>query len=112
MTSVAGTNNTQLLVDPNIQHNSEWERAAQKVGNALDRAEENLLKAFSFSDDNTREFQDFARKMGIKGKATLQGLQMLLQLRYDKARQALQTLSNILFGKNETEKQVIDKIGR
>lgn len=108
MTSVSNS----LLVDPNIQRNSEWEKAASKVGAALDSAEENLLKAFSFADDNSKEFQDFAHKMGVKGKATLQGLQMVLQLRYDKAKQALQALSNILFGKNETERGVIEKIGR
>ncbi|MBN8550339.1 MAG: hypothetical protein J0M12_13570 [Deltaproteobacteria bacterium] len=110
MTSVQSSNGA--LVDPNPMRDTAWEKSAQKLGSALDTAEQNLLKAFSFGDDKSKAFQDFAHKMGISGNATLSGLQMLLQIRYDKAKQAFQTLSQILFGKNETEQKIIDKIGR
>lgn len=112
MTSVQASQNQAALIDPNPQRDTAWEKSAQKLGSALDSAEQNLLKAFSFGDDKSQAFQDFAHKMGISGTATLSSLQMLLQIRYDKAKQAFQTLSQILFGKNDTEQKIIDKIGR
>ncbi len=112
MTSVQASQNSRALIDPNPPRDTAWEKTAQKLGSALDTAEQNLLKAFSFADDNSQAFQDFAHKMGMSGKATLSGLQLFLQIRYDKAKQAFQTLSQILFGKNETEQRIIDKIGR
>jgi hypothetical protein len=113
MTSIdSASSRYSAPIDPNPQRQTTWEKTAQKLGSALDSAEQNLLKAFSFADDKSAAFQNFAHQMGISGKATLSGLQMLLQIRYDKAKQAFQTLSQILFGKNDTEQRVIDKIGR
>lgn len=110
--SITSVTDYPAPIDPNPKRTNEWEQSATKLGTALDSAEQNLLKAFSFADDKSKAFQDFAHSMGIKGTATLSSLQMLLQIRYDKAKQAFQTLSQILFGKNDTEQKIIDKIGR
>ena len=99
-------------VDPDPARDSRWEKSANKLGGALDAAEQNLLKAFSFSDEKSQAFQDFAHSMGVSGKATLSGLQMMLQIRYDRAKRAFEMLSQILFGKNNTEQKVIEKIGQ
>lgn len=103
------------LISPDPSINNQWSRAAAAAGSTLDSAERNMLKAFSLSEGSA-EFNEFAKKMGMKpdkdGKYSLSGLQMFLQLKYDKAKQAFQMLSQILFGRNELIQRVIDKIGR
>ncbi|MBX7144405.1 MAG: hypothetical protein K1X79_08150 [Oligoflexia bacterium] len=101
-----------LINDPNSGGDGRWEKTAQVAGSALDKAEANLLKAFSFTDEKSPGFKSFLKSLGLSAKTSLHGLQMILQLRYDRAKQALSTLSQILFSKNETEQRVIDKIGR
>jgi hypothetical protein len=91
--------------------NGRWTDSATKLGGALGSAEANLLKAFTFADEKDSGFKAFAKKMGFSG-ATLQGLQMALQIKYDKAKQAFTLLSQILAGANETAQRIIDKIGR
>lgn len=111
--SINSVSSPLIASDPST--NNQWSRAAVAAGSALDSAERNMLKAFSLSEGSA-EFNSFAKKMGMKpdkdGKYSLSGLQMFLQLKYDKAKQAFQTLSQILFGRNDVIQRIIDKIGR
>ena len=101
-----------LIENPSAGGGGNWERTAVKVGSALDKAETNLLKAFSFRDEKDPGFKAFLKNIGMSANTSLQGLQLALQIRYDQAKQIFNTLSQILFAKNNTEEKVIEKIGR
>lgn len=105
-----------LIDNPFAGSDGRWTDSAVKLGGALDSTEANLLKAFSFTDEKSAGFKAFAQKMakqlGISGIPTLHGLQMALQIRYDRAKQAFQALSQILSGANDVAQRIIDKIGR
>lgn len=104
--------NKQLIEDPSQGGGGRWENTATKAGSSLDRAEKNLVDAFSFTDEKNPKFKTLLKQLGLNAQTTLHGLQMIVQMRYDKAKQLFTSLSQILSGKHEVEQRVIDKIGR
>ena len=101
-----------LIDDPSASGSRRWEDSSQKVGASLDKAEQSLIEAFSFADEKDPKFKSLLKKLGLDAKTSLHGLQMIVQMRYDRAKQLFATLAQVLSGKHEAEQRVIDKIGR
>ena len=94
--------------------------AAVTLGNNLEQAESNLLRAYSENFKDEKDLKALAKDLGVvvRNEAnqeitpTLKGLQLIAEQRYQHKSQSYSLFSNILGKADQLKQQLISKIGR
>lgn len=88
-----------------------WEETVTTVGDSYSKAEEDLMKAYSLSDENKAEVDKLAGRLGAAKGTSLNALQQLAAAKFQKMERVMLTLQKLLESSHEMMMQIIRKIG-